>query len=520
MSILWKLDGFNPSEYNPHHSESRLFLAQNWFPLMGKKLQVKVLTPKPLVSSHRWLKGVSAKWMSGVRAIAIIVFVLPSLPVLHGEEPANPTEASYFQDIRPILQRRCQACHQPASKQGELLLTDYQGFSQGGKSGPAFVPGDPEASLVVAHLTGNRDPRMPLGPSPLADSEIELFRCWIKDGAQDDTPMEVRAPTASGKPSVYQLPPVITALSYSPDGTLLAVSGYREVLLHSGDGSELDSRLLGNSDRIQSLAFSQDGTILMAGGGTPARFGEVQWWDVPSRKLKRSVTVCEDTVFGVALSPDASKVVLGCADNTVRILERVTGQELLKVRHHENWVLGTLFDMEGERIVSVSRDRAAKLTNASTGAFIENVNLLRGELTAIARHPSRDAVVIGGESRVPYYYSMDRLKKMKVADDSNFIREFDRQKGEIFAFAFSPDGKRLAAASAASEVPIYDVETGGQLASCQGHPGVYTLSFHPNGRQLATGGFDGRVRIYAVESGELLRDFIPVPIEKKFLSSN
>jgi WD40 repeat protein len=78
----------------------------------------------------------------------------------------------------------------------------------------------------------------------------------------------------------------------------------------------------------------------------------------------------------------------------------------------------------------------------------------------------------------------------------------------------------VAAASAAKEVPIYDVETGKRLASCQGQPGVYTLSFHPNGRQLATGGFDGRVRIYAVESGEMLKAFIPVPIEKKLLSSN
>ncbi len=308
-------------------------------------------------------------------------------------------------------------------------------------------------------------------------------------------------------------------MSYSPDGALLAVSGYREVLLRSSDGSELRSRLLGISDRIQSLAFSQDGKILMAAGGTPARFGEVQWWDVPSRKLKRSVTVCDDTVFGASLSPDASKVVLGCADHTVRVIETATGQELLKIRHHENWVLGTLFGMDGERNVSVGRDRAAKLTNASTGAFIENINLLRGELTAVARHPSRDAVVFGGEGRIPYYYSMDRVRKMIVAADSTLIREFERQAGEIFAFAFSPDGRKVAVASAASEVPIYDVQTGDRLAVCRGKPSVYTLSFHPNGQELAAGGFDGWVRIHAVRSGELLRDFVPVPLEKKLLSS-
>ncbi len=128
------------------------------------------------------------------RATLGVILLLCGSPALHGEESEpkpHPTEASYYQDVRPILQRRCQACHQPASKQGDLLLTDHQGFRQGGKSGPAFVPGEPEESIIIAHLTGKRGPRMPLGLSPLTDSEIELFRLWIRSGAQDDTPLEV-----------------------------------------------------------------------------------------------------------------------------------------------------------------------------------------------------------------------------------------------------------------------------------------------------------------------------------------
>ena len=444
--------------------------------------------------------------------------------VLYGEEPESkktPAQAGYFQDIWPIIQRQCQACHQPAVKQANLQLTDYEGFRQGGKSGPAFVPGDPEQSLVIAHLTGDREPRMPFGLPPLTDQEIELFRLWIKSGARDDTPPEVRQPAAPVGPPVYHLPAVITALAYSPDGNLLAVSGYREVLLHKSDGSGLEDRLVGISDRIQSLAFSPDGEILMAAGGTPARFGEVQFWDVASREMKKSVTVCHDTVFGASFSPDASKVAFGCSDQTVRILETATGKELLKMRHHENWVLGTLFGMDGKRIVSVGRDRAAKLTDASSGAFIENINLLRGELAAIARHPSRDAVVIGGEDRIPYYYMMDRPRKMLIADDSTLIREFERQDGEIFALAFSPDGKKIAVAGVAGQVPIYDIGTGNRSATCRGHEaGIYTVAFHPDGEQLATGGFDGLVRICEVDSGQLLKKFIPVPIEKKVLTSN
>ena len=56
---------------------------------------------------------------------------------------------------------------------------------------------------------------------------------------------------------------MISALAYSPDGTVLAVAGCREILIHGGDGPEgADSatgstpqkRLGGLSQRIESLA--------------------------------------------------------------------------------------------------------------------------------------------------------------------------------------------------------------------------------------------------------------------------
>ena len=213
-------------------------------------------------------------------------------------------------------------------------------------------------------------------------------------------------------------------------------------------------------------------------------------------------------------------MVFGCSDNTVRVVEIDEGEELLKMRHHENWVLSAVFGIDGRRIVSVGRDRAAKLIDAESGAFIENLNLLRGELTALARHPSRDAVMIAGEDRVPYYYLMDRPRKMLIADDSTLIREFERQEGEVFALAFSADGKKVAIAGVSAEVGIYDVETGKRLVTCRGHQGgIYALAFHPHGELLTSGGFDGLVRTYNVDSGRLTNEFIPVPIEKKRLTS-
>ena len=430
---------------------------------------------------------------------------LVALPVLAAAAPG------FHQDIRPILQKQCSGCHRPAGKSGGLDVTTYKSFQAGGTRGPAFVPGDAEGSLTMKYLLAVVQPRMPMGGAPLPPDQIDLIREWIKAGAKDDSPAAVEE--SMRKPSLYTQAPVITALRYSPDGQFLAVAGNGEILLHRADGSGLVARMAGQAERLLSLAFSSDGKTLVAGGGTPARFGEVQVWEVATAKLLRSMKLTNDTVFGASLAPDGSRIAVGCADNTVHVFDAKTGEEAYKIGNHENWVLGTVFGVNSKRLVSVGRDRAAKLIDAQTGRFLENINLLRGELAAIARHPSRDVVVIGGDERIPYVYLMDRPKNMKIADDTTLVRKLGRQNGPIIALDWSPDGKWIAAAAAAPEVNLYDAETGELKWALKGHlAGIYSLTFSPDSRRLAAAGFDGQVRLYDTSTGQLAKEFVPVPM--------
>jgi WD40 repeat protein len=360
-------------------------------------------------------------------------------------------------------------------------------------------------------MTGAMKPPMPFGMEPLPAESIDIIREWIRAGAKDDSPVEI----ASSEPTVYHQPPVIAALAFSPDGKQLAVGGNREVLLHHADGSGLVKRLQGKAERILSLSFSKDGNTLVAAGGTPARSGEVQVWDAREGKLLRTADVTGDTVFGASLSPDGSTIAVGCTDNTVQAFETATAKELFKISSHENWALATVFGIDSKRLVSVGRDGAAKLTDASAGQFLENVNKLRGELSAVARHPAKDVIVIGGADRIPYIYTMDRPRNMKVGEEATLVREIEPQEGVILALAWSPDGKRIAVAGAAPGINLYDAEAGNRIATCTGHSaGIYALAFSPDSSRLASGGFDGTVRLYNAADCKLAKAFVPVPITK------
>jgi WD40 repeat protein len=422
---------------------------------------------------------------------------------------ATAAEPSFSRDVQPIFQKNCAGCHQPSVKSSGLDLSTYESLRTGGKRGATFIPGSPDDSLVIQFITGQLKPSMPLGGPMLPAADVERIREWIKTGAKNDTPVE----NVSLEPTIYHQPPVITSLRFSPDSRFLAVSGNREILLHNADGSGLIARLQGKAERILSIAFSPDGALMVAGGGTPARLGEIQIWDVRDKKLLRAAEVGSDTVFGASLSPDAKKVAVGCTDNTVHVFDAGTARELYKISSHENWVLGTVWGVDSKRFVSVGRDRAAKLVNADAGQFLENINQMRGELSAVARHPTKDVIAIGGADRIPYIYTMDRPRNIKVGEEATLVRKLDPQDGAIYALDWSSDG-RIAVAGASKEVNVYDAESGAKLASCSGHSaGIYAVAFSPDGTRLATGGFDGQVRIYNASDCTLQKAMIPVPLE-------
>jgi DNA-binding beta-propeller fold protein YncE len=472
------------------------------------------------------------------------VLVLAQAGLLSAAEPIAPAAVSFHKQILPILREHCQGCHQPAIAKGQYVMTDFAGLLKGGETGDAaIVPGKPDESPLVAMITakdGMAD--MPKEKPPLSETHVKLIRQWIADGAKDDTPAGARRAVDMEHPPQYVLPPVLTSLDFSPDGKLLAVSGYHEVLLHDvekllaapndatdGQSPSVAGRLVGLSERIESAVFSPEGKLLAVTGGQPGRMGEVQIWDVAERTLKLSVPVTYDTVYGASWSPDGKLIGFGCADNTIRAIDAETGQQVLFNGAHTDWVLDTVFSTKSDHIISVSRDMSMKLVEVKTQRFIDNITsitpgALKGGLASVDRHPTKDELLCGGADGEPKLYKMVRTQARQIGDDFNLIRKFPKMPGRVYAVCFSRDGNRIAAGSSlnqSGEVRVYDANNAQQVSKLEDPiGGVFAVAFSPDGKYLASGGFDGYVRISDPATGKLVQKLIPVPVTKAVAQAN
>ena len=120
-------------------------------------------------------------------AAALLTWVPADTPAFAQDDAAqSATAVEYFEkEVRPILVQHCYNCHSADTKPaGGLRVDDRNGLLVGGGRGPAVVPGDPDASLLVQAVS-HTDSKLTMPPdSPrLSDEQIAVFRQWIADGA-------------------------------------------------------------------------------------------------------------------------------------------------------------------------------------------------------------------------------------------------------------------------------------------------------------------------------------------------
>jgi mono/diheme cytochrome c family protein len=120
--------------------------------------------------------------MNVVRWILFAVF-LPGLPAPSGAVEPEARSPRFADAVEAIFRARCVHCHGAQRiAAGGLRLDSYDAVMRGGERGPAVVPGNPRASVLLQKVLGRDRPAMP-PRQPLPRSEKREIRAWIENGA-------------------------------------------------------------------------------------------------------------------------------------------------------------------------------------------------------------------------------------------------------------------------------------------------------------------------------------------------
>ena len=153
----------------------------NW---LGGQRRKRTWQAKETAVALRWNETVAGRFRG--RCWFAMFGWLPTLLLSSAGNFATGAEVDYSRDVRPLLARKCFACHGPETQEGGLGLHERDAALQPLDSGEiAIRPENPaESELLQRVRSSDDDLRMPpAGHDPLTPREIELLQKWIEQGA-------------------------------------------------------------------------------------------------------------------------------------------------------------------------------------------------------------------------------------------------------------------------------------------------------------------------------------------------
>jgi hypothetical protein len=163
------------------------------------------------------------------------------------DDATTSEDLAYFeQHIRPLLVERCYSCHSSRGKkqEGGLLLDSRAGWTSGGEQGPALIPGDLDASLLIRAVRYT-DPELQMPPDrPLPREAVARLEKWVKMGAPDPRDGLERERDRQDSPS----DPIAGRVHWA----FRPLSEHRPPLVASSDWprSPIDSYILGKLEEL------------------------------------------------------------------------------------------------------------------------------------------------------------------------------------------------------------------------------------------------------------------------------
>ncbi|MCH7728050.1 MAG: PQQ-binding-like beta-propeller repeat protein, partial [Planctomycetes bacterium] len=298
----------------------------------------------------------------------------------------------------------------------------------------------------------------------------------------------------------------VRAVAFSPDGKRLATSSFDGTvrLWDTATGIEVD-RFEYRDCYIAQVAFSLDGRYIVTGciiKNAQPRIAQARLWNVQARKEVRRFEVGH-SLTSVSISRDGRYVVTGGRDETARLWDRETGEEVHKFTGHVGSLLGVAaaISPDGRYVVTCDHEsKVARVWDTKTG---KEVRKLEGHIEAVTSVgfsvDSRTVITSSHDGTVGFWDVATGRETRTVKTDSRITLD---------SAILSRDDRFLVTVSDRDKVTLWDVHSKKRVRSFIGYSdSISALALTSDGRHLAQGGHNGIATLWDLTTGKLVRRF-------------
>lgn len=435
---------------------------------------------------------------------------------------SSADEVDFNQDIAPILNKNCVACHNTKNTEGGLNLESHETLMQGGDSGEAVVASELEESYLISRVTGEIEPIMPpddnsVGARRLTQEEIRLLQAWIGAGAK---PGQKAAPNSIQWQTLPDTLHPSYALATSLDGQQLAFGRGNNVWVASQYSTnpsdtparmlqlidpELDTLMNANQqathlDIVQSIAFSPDSHRLATGG-----YRNVKIWRRETL-IKPLLAGLSATAHARVVSPTGGKIAYVSSGTALEIVDVASGTAIRFLKTHTKPIKALVW-IDDDSLLSCDEQQGWQVTNLSNQQSRSVKVELPILIEALARVDDNRIFALDSNHQL-YLVTLDA--SADEASVASSIQSIDAHSNLCCLTSLEGKTPLLAVGDAEGVVTVLDGASLKPLIKVE--TGAKPASMHLSTNRLLTVG-DQRVKLWNLSDGNLLAE-----IERDYLS--